>query len=356
MAAATEVATTSAPEPGGGRAPHTAAALTEDLYARHHRLVAGLCRALLRDPAEAEDAAQQAFLSAHRALLNGAEPREPAAWLAAIARNECRGRVAARMREPLPTDAADTIVGGGDPVVAALRRADLAALWRAISALPPAQRDALLLREFGGLRYDELAAALAVTESAVESLLVRARTRLRSQLKAAYAALTGGAWLEWLARVATGSVAPAAAAKAVTLGVGAAAVTSGAVVVPHFAVHHRQLPREPAVHTTTAARRTPPPAPPPSVAAVVLAPKPVAHVTAVTTTTTTHRHRRHREREQPQEPVTTVLPQPEAEQEGGGDHVTEPTTTTTLEPTTTVSHEGEGHGGDDGEGGRDGGD
>ena len=41
----------------------------EQLFAEYGRTVHGLCRALLRDRAEAEDAAQQTFLSAHRALL-----------------------------------------------------------------------------------------------------------------------------------------------------------------------------------------------------------------------------------------------------------------------------------------------
>ena len=331
-----EVATTSAPEPRGGRSATAAAAQTELLYVRHHRLVAGLCRALLRNPAEAEDAAQQAFLSVHRALLNGAEPREPAAWLATIARNECRGRIGARMREPLATDETDAIAGGVDPVDEALRRADLAALWSAIRALPPTQRDALLLREFGGLRYDELAVALAVTEPAVESLLVRARTRLRSQLQAAYAALTGGAWLEWLARVATGSAAPAAAAKAVALGLGAAAVTTGAVSVPH---HHRQLPVTPVAPTTTAAR---PPAPPPPVVAAVVAPAPV---TVPTRAERGHR-RRHRGDEQR---VTTVSQAPEEEQHREQEHAS--TSTTATESTTTVFEGHEGGDGDQGEGG-----
>ena len=47
----------------------------------------GLCRLLLREYAEAEDAAQQTFLSAYGALLRGSEPRHPAAWLATIARS-----------------------------------------------------------------------------------------------------------------------------------------------------------------------------------------------------------------------------------------------------------------------------
>jgi RNA polymerase sigma factor (sigma-70 family) len=247
ITAATVAATASAPyEPlssNGGRPHRAAAARTEELYAQFGRTVGGVCRALLRDAAEAEDATQQTFLSAHRALLNGSRPREPAAWLAAIARNECWARVRARMREPLPSDALETHVSGAsDPVAEALRRADLAALWKAIDALPPVQRDALLLREFGGLSYQELAAALSVSEPAVESLLFRARRRLRVQLRAAPAALTGASWLEALARLVAGGGAPAAA-KVAALCVGAAALGSGAAVVPRvFDNHHPSLP------------------------------------------------------------------------------------------------------------------
>jgi RNA polymerase sigma factor (sigma-70 family) len=244
VAGITAAATASAPDDPlssrGGRPHRVAAARTEELYVQFGRTVRGLCRALLRDAAEAEDAAQQTFLSAHRALLNGSRPREPAAWLAAIARNECWARIRMRLREPLPSDTLETrVAGGADPVAEALRRADLAALWAAIDALPSAQRDALLLREFGGLSYGELADALAVSEPAVESLLFRARRRLR----AAFAALTGAAWLDALARLIAGAGAPAAAAKVAALGVGAAAVGSGAAVVsPAFDNHHPSQP------------------------------------------------------------------------------------------------------------------
>jgi RNA polymerase sigma factor (sigma-70 family) len=211
-----------------------------------------LCRALLRDPTEAEDASQQVFLSAHRSLLNGAEPREPAAWLATIARNECWARIRTRTWEPLTTDAAD-VVGGVDPVYEAIRRADLAALWRAIRALPRQQREALLLREFGGLRYDELAAALAVTEPAVESLLFRARARLRVQLKPIRASLVP------LARWLVGGGAPALAAKAVAVGL----VTGTAVVAPEVVERRHAPPAAPGPRAPVVRRapsRTPPPA------------------------------------------------------------------------------------------------
>ena len=143
MTATAGAAITSAPQEPlqSGRATRAAAARSERLYAQHHRMVAGLCRALLRDATEAEDAAQQVFLSAHRSLVNGAEPREPAAWLATIARNECWARIRGRMRERLPSNAAEDVAGTADPVAEALRRADLTALWRAIRALPRERRE-----------------------------------------------------------------------------------------------------------------------------------------------------------------------------------------------------------------------
>jgi RNA polymerase sigma factor (sigma-70 family) len=213
-------------------------ARTEQLFAEYNRTVSGLCRALLRDGVEAEDAAQQTFLSAHRALLNGTEPREPAAWLATIARNECWSRISTRMREPLAMEQIETASTTNDPLAEAIRRADLAALWRAIEALPRQQRDALLLREFGGLSYGELSAALAVSGAAVESLLFRARQRLRGQLRTVYATLSGASWIETIVRLAAGGSAPVAA-KVAALGVGAAVVGSTAVVVPNVLDNHR---------------------------------------------------------------------------------------------------------------------
>ncbi len=169
--------------------------------------------------------------------MSGTEPREPAAWLATIARNECWARISARMREPLAVEQLETAATTHDPLAEAIRRADLAALWRAIEELPRQQRDALLLREFGGLSYDELAAALAVSGAAVESLLFRARQRLRGQLRTAYASISGASWIEALLRLFAGGGAPVAA-KVAALGVGAAVVGSTAVVVPNVLDNH----------------------------------------------------------------------------------------------------------------------
>ena len=185
-------------------------------------------------------------------------PHDPAAWLATIARNECWARIRGRMREPLPTEEVERASTGSTALDVALRNADLAAMWAAIAALPLQQRDALLLRELGGLSYDDLAKALSVTGPAVESLLFRARAGVRAQLQAVYAGVTGGSWIEVLTRLAGGfggGMAPVAA-KVAVVGVGAAVATSGAVVAPRLLEHRvpptAQVRRQAATTATTA--------------------------------------------------------------------------------------------------------
>jgi RNA polymerase sigma factor (sigma-70 family) len=210
-AATMEAATARSLSPSAGCLDAEAAgAYVGELFAEHGRMVLGLARLLLRDPVEAEDAAQQVFLSAHQAVLRGSLPRDRAPWLAAITRNECRARVRARMREPLalrelPSDLPD-------PLAAAIRSADLQGVWAALAALPRRQRRALVLREVGGLSYHELGRALGVSHSAVESLLFRARRQVRALVagtNARFAALPV-AWKVAGAAVSVGIVATGA--------------------------------------------------------------------------------------------------------------------------------------------------
>jgi RNA polymerase sigma factor (sigma-70 family) len=157
-----------------------------ELFDEHGPSILGLCRLILRNPVEAEDAAQQAFLSAHRALLHGTEPREPAAWLAAIARNECRARL--RRRElavlPLDTDAVDH----RDASEVASDREQLRAVADAIGELPERQRRAVVLRDLRGLSNTEVARALAVAPGTVDALVYRGRRRVRNAFRRSWPA------------------------------------------------------------------------------------------------------------------------------------------------------------------------
>ena len=150
------------------------------LFDEHAPMVLAICRYLLRDPQAAEDAAQETFLSAHRSLLGGTEPRDAPAWLATIARNECR-RAWRKAPPPPPLElvTADTL---HDPADIVEERADLSAVATAIGRLPERQREALVLREFCGLTYDQVAAAMSVSRPVVDSLLSRARRGLTERV------------------------------------------------------------------------------------------------------------------------------------------------------------------------------
>lgn len=210
---------------------------TEALYREHGTAVARLCRSLLRDRAEAEDATQQVFLSAHRALLNGAAPREPLAWLLAVARNECYARFRQRASAPLP--AAETPDGAAaDASVHVLQAGDLANVWDEIGRMPPTQREAFLLREIRGLSYGQLADELSLSPPSVRSLLLRARTRLRRRLGDVAAVLGGAPWVQALARLLAGGEGASplpAATRAAAVGFGALALVGGGGLIARHA-------------------------------------------------------------------------------------------------------------------------
>jgi RNA polymerase sigma factor (sigma-70 family) len=238
-----------------------AGAFLAELFERHSKMVLGLCRLLMRDPVEAEDAMQQTFLSAYRSILRGNVPRKPAAWLATIARNESLSRIRGRVREPI-ADPDQALAGTApDALATAIANADLRALAKGIKALPRRQREALLLREFSGLSYGELAAALGLSEPAVESLLFRARRGLKTAMANGYAALPLPVALrDLLARSlaggssAAGPIAKLAAlpaiAKVATGAVAVGIVTVGAVTADRgLSIRHsrpRAHPRSPA--------------------------------------------------------------------------------------------------------------
>jgi RNA polymerase sigma factor (sigma-70 family) len=223
---------------------------TEALYREHGAAVAALCRSLLRDRGEAEDATQQVFLSAHRALLNGTVPREPLAWLLAVARNECYGRFRQRATTPVPAgEAPDGATA--DASVHALRAGELASMWDEVGQMPRAQREAFLLREIRGLSYGQLAAELSLSSHSVRSLLLRARARLRHRLGDVAAGLGGAQWVQALVRIVGGGDGPApvpAAAKVAAVGLGALALAGGESRNPPSVSHQTSTPQQ---HTVT---------------------------------------------------------------------------------------------------------
>jgi RNA polymerase sigma-70 factor, ECF subfamily len=156
---------------------------TGDLYERFYERVFGYCLYKLGDRQEAEDAAQTTFLWVMRALEQGIEPRIEANWLFTIAQNACRARLKTRGRKRQQETLSDPQilerVAPGRPGV----QVELVGLEEALRDMPQLQRQAIILREWRGFSYKEIAAELGLSDAAVETLIFRARRSLASRLE-----------------------------------------------------------------------------------------------------------------------------------------------------------------------------
>jgi RNA polymerase sigma-70 factor (ECF subfamily) len=152
----------------------------EALMRRHNRLLYRTARAILRDDAEAEDAVQEAYLRAYRALHAFRGESKFSTWLVRIAANEAlmRRRRNARAAAVVPIDAAAELPAEekvGDDM---LRRL----LEKRIDALPEDYRAVFVLRALEELSVQDTAAALDIPEATVRSRHFRARSLLRESL------------------------------------------------------------------------------------------------------------------------------------------------------------------------------
>ena len=147
----------------------------EAMFRRHHAPLLSYCRHMLGDRDEAEDALQQAFIRAHRAILGGTKPREVRPWLYAIARNCCLSAIAARKPTAPLQDHTPMLAGLSEQV---RRREDLRELVTGIARLPEDQRSALLLAELEDLDHREIAEIVGCPVNKVKALIYQARSTL----------------------------------------------------------------------------------------------------------------------------------------------------------------------------------
>lgn len=159
----------------------TGASSFDRLYRRHAAPVYRYVYAVLGNHADAEDVTQQTFMNAFRAIARGTNPRKTENWLLTIAHNEVRrhfrkthGRA---LEVELDEQLAHPETEHSDP--------SLADVLRALQHLPPTQRAALVMREFEGRSYAEIAQILDVTQNALEGLIFRGRRALAEQLEGA---------------------------------------------------------------------------------------------------------------------------------------------------------------------------
>jgi RNA polymerase sigma-70 factor (ECF subfamily) len=163
------------------------------LVLRYQHKVVKLVARLLRDPAEAEDVAQEAFVKAYRAIGSFRGDSAFYTWLYRIAVNTARNAMASRQRRPLDYES-DLSESEQSTVESRMRHSDTPeavalsdeihrTVNRAVGDLPEDLRTAVILREVEGLSYEEIAQAMDCPVGTVRSRIFRAREAIDRSLK-----------------------------------------------------------------------------------------------------------------------------------------------------------------------------
>ena len=169
----------------------------EALVLAHQDRLYSIALRMLGNAADAEEAAQDAFVRAYRALAGYDRERiaelRLRSWLATILLNLCRSRRSRTVAERstlsldlgLPLDAEPTAAAAAGPAAVLERRTSGEAWAKLLLTLPPAQREAVVLRHVDGLTYPDLALALGKPEGTVKAQVHRGLAHLRAAYESA---------------------------------------------------------------------------------------------------------------------------------------------------------------------------
>lgn len=151
------------------------------LVAAHYPAIAAVAFAVTRDLALAEDVAQETFVAAWSQRGTLRDPARVRPWLCGIARNLARRTLRQRTRDVGTQD--DALADPTPSLVdAALAREQMAALRKALDAVPSAYRESLVLFYWENQSIAEVASTLAISEHAAQKRISRARALLRDEL------------------------------------------------------------------------------------------------------------------------------------------------------------------------------
>jgi RNA polymerase sigma-70 factor (ECF subfamily) len=162
-----------------------------EIMRRHNQRLFRTARAILREDAEAEDALQEAWVQAYRALPGFRGEAQLSTWLVRIVANEALGRLRKRRRGAevialgADADIAETHMeesNAADPERAAARAQSRRLIEAGIDALPDAFRAVFVLRAVEELSVEEAAQALGIPAATVRTRYFRARALLREGL------------------------------------------------------------------------------------------------------------------------------------------------------------------------------
>ena len=163
------------------------------LVLRYQHKVLKLIMRYVRDAAEAEDVAHEAFIKAYRALPGFRGDSAFYTWLYRIAINTAKNSLVAKKRRPLDYDLdlqdpeqhdmQNRLQDSDTPEALVLSDEIRETVNAAIAALPEELRTAIVMREIDGLSYEEIAAAMDCPVGTVRSRIFRAREAIDQRLR-----------------------------------------------------------------------------------------------------------------------------------------------------------------------------
>jgi len=163
------------------------------LVAKYQHKILNLVMRYVKDPSEAMDVAQEAFIKAYRAVPSFRGDSAFYTWLYRIAINTAKNHLVAARRRPLSLEA-ELPEGDGFESFATLRDIDTPerlaltdeigeAIASAVEDLPDELRTAILLREIEGMSYEEIAQAMDCPVGTVRSRIFRAREAIDKRIQ-----------------------------------------------------------------------------------------------------------------------------------------------------------------------------
>ena len=163
------------------------------LVLKYQARIVNLVSRFVRNPADAMDVSQEAFLKAYRALPNFRGDSAFYTWLYRIAVNTAKNHLAVQARRPYEADldiseieqieGNSTLSENATPERLLLKDEIQAVVIKAIDELPDDLRTAISLRELDGLSYEEIAEVMECPIGTVRSRIFRAREAVDKQLK-----------------------------------------------------------------------------------------------------------------------------------------------------------------------------
>ena len=154
----------------------------EQLVARYQRRVFGICLRYFRNTGDAEDAAQDAFVSLYRRAATFSGAAAFSTWMYRVATNACNDAARKRTRRPVSGGDVERLAGTAEVADVLANRELGVELESALAQLPSDYRDVIVLHDVAGLPYDDIAARLDLAVGTVKSRIHRGRARLAATL------------------------------------------------------------------------------------------------------------------------------------------------------------------------------